>query len=587
MKPKIQLLSEQTINQIAAGEVIENPASLIKELVENALDAGARKIVIEVLGGGLQKVKVSDDGSGMDPEDALLCLQRHATSKIGKAEDLLDVTTMGFRGEALASIAAVSKMSLQTMGPSGQGTEVHIEGGCITQVIPCARTQGTTIEVRNIFYNVPARKKFQKSPSSCLADITKACVSLSLAYPFIAFELYQQEQELVNLPKETGPFLEALHKRAKKVLGEDFSENAFPIDIAVPPFSLKGILGSFQKSRASRSGQHQFINSRAVLCPMLSYAVKEALGTRIEEGKFPIYVLHLEIPTRFVDVNVHPQKKEVRLLEEKWMREQIQDHIRKAFINQERPLSYEPVAAHTFSDTRMFAQMPGEIKGKADFEQSFSFPPAAIEEAFLLPISVETRPEVVGLYGHFLWVDAKTVTFLKKEDAISQEGLLFIDLQAASLRVLYDSLSESSAPKQQMLLFPFSLTGSIDELKEISLSLEELSSIGFSLREARNGFLVESIPASLEEKEAEKFLRDYLFAEDRASFLRRKNEKKLANACLRAVSNKADAYSAEGAVALLQDLLQTTSPFTCPFGEKIITFLGKDDLQQIFSGRRK
>lgn len=584
MAAKIQLLSEHTINQIAAGEVIENPASLVKELVENALDAGATKIIIEVFAGGLQKVKVSDDGIGMDPDDAILCLQRHATSKIQSSEDLWKVMTMGFRGEALASIAAVSKMTLQTVGPLGQGTKVQVEGGVITEVTPCARNQGTSIEVRNLFYNVPARRKFQKSPSACLAEVTKACVVLSLAHPFISFELHQQDQEILALPKETGSFLDAVKQRAKRVLGEEFSEDFLVVDIAMSPFSLKGVIGSLGKSRPSKSGQYQFVNTRAVLCPAISYAIKDALGTRLEEGKFPVYVLHLEIAPQFVDVNVHPQKKEIRLLEEKWIREQIKEQLRLALVQQESPLSHVPVSEFTFSDNRMFMQPQKDIFDAREFSMAPQTELQFFQEPEEIPSFVfEKRPEVVGLYSDFLWVDALSVALSE----FSQEGLLFIDLKAAKMRVLFDSFVQKEGSGQQMLLFPFALTGSLDELKEIASSLEILSSIGFSLREVRNEYFVEAIPPSLGEAEALTFLRDYLFAEDRGSFLAQKKDRKLAIACSRLVSGRQDRYTAEGAIRLLQELLKTSSPFTCPFGEKIITFVGKNDLQQLFFGKRK
>lgn len=309
MSSVIRVLSEHTINQIAAGEVIENPASIVKELIENAIDAKASKIVVEVSGGGLQKICISDDGTGMGAEDALLCLQRHATSKIRQAEDLSFIATMGFRGEALASIAAISKMTLTTSTLSGLGTQVEVEAGSIKEVKPCARNRGTTIEVRQLFYNVPARRKFQKSPSFCLTDIIKMITQLSLAYPAIDFELYDSGEERLRLIHKESNFLELLQERVKQVLGDAFLEEAFIVEAKEEPFTFRGILGSVQNTRPNRALQYSFLNERSVLCPTLSFAVKEAFGTRIAQDRFPIYVLHLDIPSSFIDVNVHPQKK--------------------------------------------------------------------------------------------------------------------------------------------------------------------------------------------------------------------------------------------------------------------------------------
>lgn len=573
MATKIKILSEHTINQIAAGEVIENPASLVKELIENSLDAGSSKIIVEVLGGGLQRIKIVDNGSGMGPEDALLSLERHATSKIKEASDLLDVGTMGFRGEALASIAAISKLTLQTADALGVGTEVQVEAGKILEVRPCARTQGTTIEIKQLFFNVPARKKFQKSPGLCLADITKAVIALSLAHPFICFELYNGDDTVLKLMKpSTENLLEALKIRAKEVLGDEFLEDFTPLEGSFSSFSFVGLLGAFHNTRPNRSLQHQFINQRSVSCPAVSFAVKDAFGTRIEEKRFPIYVLHLTIPKDFIDVNVHPQKKEIRLQDERWFKEKLREKIEEKLTSTSSPLSSEPVSFNLFSERNFFSRPEAPIE---PFQMEFKAP--FEEEQF--QFSFEMEPEVVGLYEHFLWVNAASVAI----EGMPNEGLFLIDLKRAGSQVLFTSLKKEEAGKEkQMLFLPLTLTCSIDEMQKIESSLEEIEKLGFSLQKNRNSFLIDAIPSTLGEQEALDFLKDYLCLEEKESFLEQKREKQLASACAKLSSQRKIHYTEQNALALLKILLKTPSPCICPLGGKIITFLGKDDLQQLF-----
>ena len=356
----IRVLSHTTINQIAAGEVIESPASVVKELVENALDAGASKIWIETLGGGLQKIRVADNGQGMTSEDAVLCFERHATSKLTSEEDLWNLATMGFRGEALASIASIAKVLLQTCDSLGETTEVEMEGGVLQYVRPGARSRGTTVEVRHLFFNVPARKKFQKSPSLCMADITRVVTQLSLAYPFVSFDLRHQNQEVLQAEAEKGEFLDSLGKRVQITLGEEFIKDAFFVDVTADSLRVKGILGSIQNTRPTRSLQYQFINQRAIVSPAISYAVKNAFGTRLAEDRFPIYVLHVDMPYDQVDVNVHPQKKEVRFLKEKELKAELQEKLQEALFSKE---------TGSYSD---FDVQPSFLQG--------SFPPPAFTQ---------------------------------------------------------------------------------------------------------------------------------------------------------------------------------------------------------------
>jgi DNA mismatch repair protein MutL len=318
---KIALLSDDTVNKIAAGEVIENPASVVKELVDNAIDAMARRIEIEIQAGGQQWIKVEDDGCGMDRADVEMCLLRHATSKIKTIEDLDELGTMGFRGEALAAIAAVSKLEIRT-SVGGEGTRLTADGGRIALIEPCARNQGTSIEMRSLFFNTPARRKFQKSPQANAAQIMRIVQSIALSEPKIAFVLRSQGQILLSV--EAADW----QSRIKAVLGSDLSQNGLWLEQK----NLSGWLGDPQDARASRLGQHFFVNRRPIFSPLLSKAVREGYGTRIQEGSHPTLVLFLERPAQEFDVNVHPQKKEVRFLDDGKLFCQIREAIQRAFL---------------------------------------------------------------------------------------------------------------------------------------------------------------------------------------------------------------------------------------------------------------
>src|SRR5581483_4928309 len=398
MSRKIRVLSDLTINQIAAGEVIENPASVVKELVENAIDAGARRVKIETLGGGFQLLKISDDGTGMSPDDAALSLERHATSKISDADDLNSLATMGFRGEALASIAAISKLRLLTATDSSPAVELEAEGGKISHAGPSSRSRGTTLEVRSLFFNVPARKKFQKSPAASSAEITKMVTQLALAHPEVGFELMQQGRSHFSLPAAAGESLTALLKRrAEALLGMEFLPSCRDLSFKEMDYEGQGLIASPEFSRPNRSGQYLFVNQRPVYCPAISYAVRDAYGTRLSSDRHPIYLLHLSIPPPLVDVNVHPQKKEIRLREESQFKFILSDAV-NATLGNNAPLEEENVSFSSFFEK---PDLP-------DFSSAFVFKEER-EDPSPATLPIEHAISLIGLHGPYLLVDAESL----------------------------------------------------------------------------------------------------------------------------------------------------------------------------------
>ncbi len=362
---RIKLLSEQVANQIAAGEVIERPASVVKELVENSLDAGAKKISVEIQAGGRSLVRVADDGFGMSRDDALLCLERHATSKIRRAEDLAAIATMGFRGEALPSIASVSKFSLITRerdDGSPEGTQISVAGGTIGEVKAAGAAPGTSIEVRQLFYNLPARRKFLRTEETEASHIQHYLTLAALAYPEVAFTFQKDGRVVWQLPAvKSEPVLssriEALRERLRALLGDEkllavnfsasLEEDFVPEQPEVFENALKeksspeerrssiqiwGLIGAPGVSRATRESQFVFVNRRPVENRGINYALIEGCHTTLMKGRFPVCCLFLEIDPAAVDVNVHPAKREVKFHREFEVRKLVAQAIREALL---------------------------------------------------------------------------------------------------------------------------------------------------------------------------------------------------------------------------------------------------------------
>src|SRR5438309_4233 len=357
---RIRLLPEQVANQIAAGEVVERPASVVKELVENALDAQVSRITVEIQAGGRSLVRVTDDGVGMSKDDALLCLERHATSKIQKAEDLAAITTMGFRGEALPSIASVSRFTLTTRernGDTPEGTQVVVHGGKILHVKSAGHAPGTDVEVRQLFYNLPARRKFLRSEETERAHVQHYLTLAALAFPEVGFTFLQDQRPVWQLPplRSDCPLASnqaGLQERLRALLGAeavllpvdyftDIGEPDEPGDISRPsspdtrPSTIRiwGFLGAPGVSRATREDQHLFVNRRPVENRALNFALLEGYHTALMKGRYPVCCLFLELDPAEVDVNIHPSKREVKFRREKAVRRHAAEAVRRTLLS--------------------------------------------------------------------------------------------------------------------------------------------------------------------------------------------------------------------------------------------------------------
>ena len=326
---QIKLLPEDVANKIAAGEVVERPASVVKELVENSLDAGARRVCVEIMEGGRKLISVSDDGCGMSREDAKMSLMRHATSKIRTAGDISNVRTLGFRGEALPSIASVSRFEMVT-APSDGGTPtcVKVEGGADMTVCDAARSQGTTISVKNLFFCVPVRAKFLKTDATELGHIARFMQNAVLTHPHVGFRYLVDKTEVFNLPpqNETLPFMEAVQARLRQLRGTDFTNSLIPVSASAEGRLIEGFVSPWTVASSTRSEIFLFVNKRAVRCVWMAALLKRAYGTLLSPERFPYAFLFLTVAPGTIDINVHPAKLDIRFRNEHL----VQDLIARA-----------------------------------------------------------------------------------------------------------------------------------------------------------------------------------------------------------------------------------------------------------------
>lgn len=613
MSKKIKILSDSTINKIAAGEVIENSASVVKELVENALDAGASQITVEILSGGRQLIRVIDNGCGMSKDDTLLCLERHATSKIEKVDDLDTLATLGFRGEALPSIASISQFSITTCAQGAQeGTHLKVEGGKILSCQPIGRATGTTIEVANLFYNVPARKKFQKSIAHDTTEVHKLMGTLALAHPTHAFRLLVQGEEvLATQPAEGANWTDQVSLCIQEVLGREFLQSLLPIDVEDEQLSLRGFLGVPTYTRHNRTGQYLFINHRPVTSPLVSAAVLEGYGMRLEPRRYPVFLLCWSLPSDCVDVNVHPQKKEVRLHRERFYREKIVSAINHTLAGHLVP----PSLAHPVTPSQDFYERPPSPLPSFSFSRSESpsafyrptapsfekpspLPSSILEapshqEAFLpweeIPAPAQEEapryatPKALAILLPYLVLDRHPLALPEERFP----GIALLDIRACRARVLFEQLvNPQNACASQLLLLPITLDLNRLESECLQQHLPLLESMGFSLRALSGGtFAIDALPSTLDHEDPASFLQLLLAdlqQEVVKNTLEQDHERKLAKAASRLTAFLPKSFSLAEGQALLEALLKCKTPFQCPFGRPTVANFSPTDLEKKF-----
>jgi DNA mismatch repair protein MutL len=470
--PSIRVLASELIDQIAAGEVIERPASVVKELVENSLDAGARRIEIDVERGGIGLVRVRDDGSGVPAHELPLALARHATSKIASLDDLQTVTTLGFRGEALPSIASVSRFRLasRTQG-ADHGVELLAEGGTVMPARPSPQPPGTTVEVRDLFFNVPARRKFVRSDATEIGHIARLTERLALSRADVAFRLRHADRLLLDARADPGASLE---ERVRAVLGDEFLTNAIPVEHSAGAVSLRGWIGLPTASRAQADEQFWFVNGRSVRDRLLMNAVRLAYRDVLYHGRFPAYVLYLDLDPRWVDVNAHPSKLEVRFRDARQIHDFVM-HALERILAATKPgvSSPPPVAAHSAGVEYRQEQALLGLGEHAAHPAARGLWELAGEQLAVREMDATAPLGTAVGQLHGVYIVAQ-----------SREGLVLVDMHAAHERVLYERLKAQCAAAgvpSQHLLQPVVLDVKPHELDALLERRAEWERAGFEI----------------------------------------------------------------------------------------------------------
>jgi DNA mismatch repair protein MutL len=515
--PAIRLLPDLLINQIAAGEVIERPAAALKELLENSLDAGATDIAVQLESGGVKLLRVRDNGKGIAKEELPLALMRHATSKIATLDDLQRVASMGFRGEALASMAAVAQLTLTSRtGSDTHGWKMEAIDGRLSEIAPASHAQGTTVEIREMYFNTPARRKFLKSEATEFAWCEEAFKRIALSRPDAAFSLQHNGRTVWQLPALQGE--QAALKRVASLLGEEFGQAAVKVSRNAANLSLQGLAALPAYSRASRDSQYFFVNGRFVRDKVASHALRQAYQDILHHQRHPAFVLFLELPPEQVDVNVHPAKSEVRFRESQGMHQFIFHTLQEA-------LSVPASGQHSRAPTTL--QPASSIPAQQNFRLGISQPGAAYQvwEAFAgnerneisgtvqpndIPDATSRTPDQVIPPLGFALAQLSGVYIL----AQNAHGLIVVDMHAAHERIVYEKLKSSLDAEQiatQPLLIPVSFHAGTVEVATVEAEQDALRKLGFDIAPlSPTALAVRAMPVMLKQTEAEAAARDVI-----------------------------------------------------------------------------
>ena len=646
---RIRLLPEQVANQIAAGEVIERPASVVKELVENSLDAQAARVVVEIQAGGRSLMRVTDDGMGMSRDDALLCLERHATSKIRRAEDLAAITTMGFRGEALPSIASVSRFTLTTLeraSDSPEGTQIVINGGKILEVKAAGSSPGASVEVRQLFFNLPARRKFMRTEETEAAHIQHYLTLAALAYPEVAFSFLKDGRQVWQLPavrsgSDRPAKLAALRERLRALYGSE--QKLLPVDFSAelalgeapddgeaapsPHFHLWGFMGAPGVSRSTREDQHLFVNRRPVENRGLNFALLEGYHTALMKGRYPVCCLFLETDPSEVDVNIHPAKREVKFHREAEVRRLVAQAVRQTLLDfhggqaagpAPRPASGSPPPASDAAQAAQaapavqqaalphFPHAPAPLKPptRPIPAQAYSPPPpspatapvpprppgpqpapAVPKSAAVPPLPSDSPVPLLNVPLRLVGVVGKLYVVLE-----SDRGLVLLDQHAAHERILFEQmlnrLEHNAQAHSQRLLLPETVELSARDASFLREQLSALTRLGVGLSEfGERTFLLDALPPFVKAGDPRQFvleLVDELKAAGQEVNSLRLGEQVVAKTVCRHAVKANDPLAGQELDSLVEELRHCAMPYTCPHGRPTLIEMNFRELEKKF-----
>jgi DNA mismatch repair protein MutL len=620
MSDIIKLLPDSVANQIAAGEVIQRPASAVKEMLENSIDANAQSIKLIIKDAGKTLIQIVDDGDGMSETDARMCFERHATSKITNAKDLFSISTLGFRGEALASIASIARVELKTRRPDNQlGTEIIIEGSVLETQQPCQCSKGTSISVKNLFFNTPARRNFLKSDNVEKSNIFNEFVRVSLAHPEIAFSYYHNNQLVQQL--EAGN----LKQRISGLFGNSYNQKLVPIEEATQIVKIVGFIGKPEFSKKKRGEQFFFTNNRFIKSPYLNHAIEKAYKDLISEEMHPSFFIFMDINPEMIDVNVHPTKTEIKFQDERFIYQILYASTKRALgqYNISPTLDFErETAFDDFVIDKTKEVKPPQIIINPDynpFENPTGKSPSQSGKHLSKHIShdkweqgfVEKKralPDISNQWDNEFVAKQTTETRLHQESEFKagskflqiqnrfivcpvKSGMMIIDQQRAHERILFEKfIKDRSNGKisSQTLLFPEQLTlieSDADLMREI---LNEVALLGFEISEfSKNTFVVNAVPTDISESQNIKELIESLLE----NFKRNQSELKidvqtnLCRALAKRLSVKTGKVLSEFEMnSMVDGLFACQIPNVSPGGKPVLTIIASEELSEKLRG---
>jgi len=500
----IQQLPNHLINQIAAGEVVERPASVVKELVENSLDAGANSVDIDIQAGGQKLIRIRDNGGGIGREELALALSRHATSKISSLDDLEAVASLGFRGEALPSIASVARLTLCSATPdSDSAWQVEADNGAITEPRPAAHPQGTTVEVHDLFYNTPARRRFLRTERTEFGHIEKWIRRLALSRPDVAFTLTHNRRSVMQLPAAQTD--EDRLQRIARICGEAFADQAVSLSHETEGVALKGWIGLPAYNRSQPDMQYWFVNGRSISDKTLSHAARHAYRDVLFHGRYPAYVLSITMDPATVDANAHPAKHEVRFRDGRRIHGIVSQSVETA-LSKTRPGGHTAVPApspHSQPHMQRAMPLPGAVRETLAVYQAFSAQGSAAA------VDINREPSEIPPLGYA--VAQIGGVYVLAENA---NGLVIVDMHAAHERILYEKLKtgfDDKAVVRQPLLVPTSVAVAQNEADLVERSADVFENLGLIIdRTGPTSLVIREVPALLRNADAESLLRDVL-----------------------------------------------------------------------------
>ena len=588
----IKALSEDLRNKISAGEVVERPSSVVKELIENSLDAGSSEISIVIEKGGHHTIQVRDNGSGISPDDLPSSIKRFHTSKIETVDDLFSINTLGFRGEALSSIASISEMSILSSNGNGEGAELPILNGAPGEVQPAADIGGTEITIRNLFYNTPARKKFLKTPRTELRKIVDVVRCYGLAFPDVEFRLVADDRDIFHVHAEP------LEERIDNLLDPTYSRNLLPLNITKGDIALSGFVGNLNLVRSRPGEQYLFLNRRFIKDRLMNRAVYNAYESLIKRGEYPFFVINLLLPGDQVDVNVHPMKTEVRFKDE-WrlfhiLKSEVADALSSvldtipgfntSYQNDEINKGNNNFNPYSTAPRETIPTDPNQ--NTLEFNRSDNLSPSKVN-------IIRARDYVTKLaeksVNNQQSIATENIWQIHKKYIVSEvnSGLVIIDQHVAHERILYeDALKafESTSMASQTLLFPETLDFSPDDFDALFDVLPYLEKIGFKIKKQDNlSIKIDAIPSEMAIGNEREVIREILdnFLKERKKYSSFQEGIAAMFACKAAIK-AGDSLMREEMQELVNRLFSTKHPYYCPHGRPIIVQMSLDELDGRF-----